>query len=91
MPKTQETSSQRLLWKIAKEIEKDWKKVNYAARPYLDAMFSLNTVGESFGADSAESVVAYFLSNATTWRGETARRVKQELKEMLKRWKGRAF
>jgi len=29
-------------------------------------------------------IVRYFLSNATTWRGETARRIKAELKQMLK-------
>jgi len=28
--------------------------------------------------------VRYFLSNATTWRGDTARRIKAELKEMLR-------
>jgi hypothetical protein len=29
-------------------------------------------------------VVAYFLSNASSYRGETARKVKAELKAMLK-------
>jgi hypothetical protein len=26
----------RPLWMIAKEIRKDWKNVNYAAKPYLE-------------------------------------------------------
>jgi len=34
--------------------------------------------------DSGDSIVRYFLSNASTWRGETARRVKKELNAMLK-------
>jgi hypothetical protein len=32
--------------------------------------------------DSAESIVAYFLSNAATWRGADARRIKAELKAL---------
>ena len=28
-------------------------------------------------------IVRYFLSNATTWRGEDARRIKAELKALL--------
>ena len=39
-------------------------------------------IEEDYIFDSAKSVVIYFLSNATTWRGETARRVKTELKKM---------
>lgn len=69
---------------IASEIDSDWKKVNYAARPYLDAMYSLNNIGDSYYLDSGEGVVLRFLANAGTWRGETAKRVKLELKAMVK-------
>lgn len=69
---------------IAAEIESDWKKVNYAARPYLDAMHCLSSIDSNYGFDSAKSVVLYFLSNANSWRGETARRIKAELKGMCK-------
>ena len=69
---------------IAKEIQDDWgTKVKYSAKPYLDAMRSLEGTSDSYGCDSGESVVRYFLANAGTWRGETARRVKAELKAML--------
>ena len=34
--------------------------------------------------DSAESVLRYFLSNAQGWKGETAKRIKQEIKDILK-------
>lgn len=69
---------------IAREIRADWEKVNYGAEPYLRAMSVLETLDDSYGYDSARSIVLYFLSNATTWRGETARRVKAELREALK-------
>jgi|TARA_R110000803_G_scaffold37492_1_gene80784 hypothetical protein len=69
---------------IATEIENDWTKVNYSARPYLEAMYSLNEITDEYYFDSGKSVVLYFLANAGTWRGETAKRVKLELKGMLK-------
>ena len=74
----------RSLSTIAREIKRDWKKVNYGAKPYLDAMLSLNNVNDNYMFDSGVSVVLYFLSNASTWRGETAKRIKAELKAMVK-------
>ena len=70
---------------IAADIENDWQeKVNHGARPYLDAMHSLNTVADDCGCDSGDSIVRYFLSNASTWRGPVARSIKAELKAMIK-------
>ena len=78
-------SDTRSISTIAREVESEWQeKVNFAARPYLDAMHSLTSVTDSYGLDSAHSVIAYFLSNASTWRGDTARRVKKELNKMIK-------
>lgn len=74
----------RPLSEIAREIRKDWKNVNFAAKPYLDAMSTLGSINERYGYDSARSIVLYFLSNAGSWRGETAKRVKAELNAMLK-------
>ena len=74
----------RSLREIAIEIDSDWTKVNFAARPYLDAMKTLISIDDSYGADSARSVVLYFLSNASTWRGPVAREVKAELKALTK-------
>lgn len=74
----------RKLWQIAEEIQKDWGcKLSPYAKPYLDAMFALNTVNDKYGWDSGKSIVLYFLSNAGSWRGETARRVKAELKLLV--------
>ena len=74
----------RQINEIAAEIKSDWKKVYFGAVPYLDAMQSINSINENYGLDSAKSVVTYFLANAGTWRGETARRIKKELWKMLR-------
>jgi len=70
---------------IARVIRKDWgSKVNFAAKPYLEAMRELNSIEDMYFMDSGRSVVSYFLSNAAQWRGERARAVKAELKRRLK-------
>lgn len=69
---------------IAREIWENWEKPYFGAVPYLKAMSTLTDINQQYGYDSAESVVRYFLCNASTWRGDTARRVKTELKEMLR-------
>jgi hypothetical protein len=74
----------RTLAAIAREIAQDWQKPYFGAVPYIRAMSTLGDINEPYGYDSGESIVRYFLSNATTWRGDTARRVKTELKGMLK-------
>ena len=70
----------RPIYEIAKEIKQDWKNVYFGAVPYLEAMFSLSNIADNYGLDSGKSVILYFLANAGTWRGETARRIKKELK-----------
>jgi hypothetical protein len=81
---------------IAAEILSDWRKplpyeagtepnVWFGAVPWLRAMFELDKVTDHYGQESADDVIAYFLVNARTWRGETARRVKAELKGMIGR------
>jgi hypothetical protein len=74
----------RSLSTIANDIRKDWAKPYFGAVPYLDAMLHLDTIRDTYYYDDAESVVRYFLSNATSWKGETARAIKAELKSMLK-------
>jgi hypothetical protein len=72
----------RPLYEIAREIRTDWAKPYFGAVPYLEAMASLRGIDDSFGYDSADSIVRYFLSNASTWRGPKAREIKAELKKM---------
>jgi hypothetical protein len=73
----------RPLYDIATEIENNWEKVNYAARPYLDAMHQITGFGDKYYHESCETVILYFLANAGTWRGEVARRIKAELRTRL--------
>ena len=74
----------RKIHEIASEILQDWKKPYFGAIPYIEAMLQLNTIHDNYYLDTAESVVIYFLAKAQTWRGETARQIKAELREMLK-------
>ena len=72
------------LREIAKIVRKDWKRVHYGAEPYLSAMSSLSTINDRYMADDAKSVVLYFLCNASTWRGDTAKQIKAHLKSLVK-------
>lgn len=74
----------RPIYEIAKEIRETWKPVSPFALPYLQAMFCLNKVTDKYYMDDAKSIILYFLSNAQNWKGETAKRIKTELKEMIK-------
>ena len=78
------TTTTRPIYVIAAEIRRTWRPVYFGAVPYLGAMTCLDSMADNYGADSARSIVAYFLSNAATWRGEDARRIKAELRAMLK-------
>ena len=74
----------RPLYTIAVDIKKTWPKVGFGAVPYLEAMHSLDKITEDYGADSGKDIVTRFLVNAIAWQGEDARRIKKELKAMLK-------
>ena len=76
------TIEKRSIRAIALDIRKDWVKVNYAAKPYLDAMLELDSINDKYYEDSAKSVVLYFLSNASSFRGEKAKALKLELKAL---------
>lgn len=75
----------RPIHEIAREIRRDWKVENvyFGAVPYLEAMRSLEGIDDTYGCDPASEIIAYFLSNAKTWKGETARTLKNELREGL--------
>jgi hypothetical protein len=76
------TTEKRAIRSIALDIRKEWANVNYAAKPYLDAMLELNSINDRYHEDSAKSVVLYFLSNASSFRGERAKVLKAELKAL---------
>jgi hypothetical protein len=76
--------SVRPISEIAMEIRKDWKKPYFGAVPYLQAMMCLNSINDLYGFDDAKTIVLYFLANAGTWRGDTAKKIKAELRSMTK-------
>lgn len=78
------TTAVRPLYEIAKEIRRTWPKVYFGAVPYLQAMATLDKVTDTYVMDSGKSIVNYFLANAGTWRGDDAKRIKAELKAMVK-------
>lgn len=73
----------RKICEIAEEIVKDWKKPYFGAVPYLNAMRGLSSPRDEYYAEDGRAIVLYFLGNAKSWRGETARRIKTELKSIL--------
>jgi hypothetical protein len=74
----------RKINEIATEIKKDWTNVNYAAKPYLQAMLGLENKEDKYFLDTGKSIVLYFLSNASGYRGHKARELKKELKQLIK-------
>jgi hypothetical protein len=84
MPLLTKTAA-RPINQIAREIAKDWgSKVNYAAKPYLQAMFDIRDINDMYGSDTAKGIVLRFLGNAGSWRGPKAKEIKAELKKMVR-------
>ena len=82
MLNTIEKNTVRPLYVIARDIYQSWPKVNYAAKPYLEAMTELTSIEDKYGYDNAKSIVLYFLSNASSFRGDQAKALKLELKSI---------
>ena len=63
---------------IAAEIKATWKKPYFGAMPYIDALSTVHSSDKDarYMYETAESLVQYFLANATYWRGEDAKRIK---------------
>jgi len=74
----------RPLYDIAREIRQHWPMPYFGVRPYLTALLSLDQISDTYGQDSALSIVRYLLSNASTWRGPEARRIKAELNTIVR-------
>lgn len=69
---------------IAWVISVSWEKPYFGAVPYIKAMRQIYNVHDKYAYEDAESVIRYFLANASTWRGDVARLVKKELNNRLK-------
>lgn len=78
--------NKRTFAEIARDIRMHWKNVYFGAKPYLDAMSTIHSCDKNhvYICENAYSITCGFLANASTWRGEDARRIKAELKSMIK-------
>lgn len=77
-------SETRALSVIAEDIRTNWPKLSPYAKPFVDAMAELENISSDYGCESGKDMVLYFLANAQSWRGNDARRVKAELKALIK-------
>lgn len=68
---------------IAADIRQAWPKISPYAKPYLDAMYRLNRVTDDYYCDDGRTILLYFLSNASGFRGPDAKALKSELKALL--------
>lgn len=77
--------SKRTFQQIAKDIKSTWLNVYFGAVPYLEAMLELDTTDPNtmYYNDSAENIALYFLANASTFRGNDAKKLKEELKKLI--------
>lgn len=69
---------------IAAIIQEDWQNVYFGAEPYLEAMHYINNINDRYGFDDGRTLVAYFLTNSSRWKGPVAKQVKAELNRRLK-------
>ena len=81
---TNPPTGKRPLYEISRAIRKAWPRPHFAALPYLDALRDITSTDEMFYHETGASVVRRFLANAQTFRGPTAKALKEELKEHLK-------
>ena len=75
----------RPISEIALEITRDWKNPYFGAKPYLQSMLHMDQIGDDYYLDEGRDVVLRFLANAQSWRGDTAKHIKAELKEICSR------
>ncbi|MGA9794958.1 MAG: hypothetical protein WBQ17_05410 [Rhizomicrobium sp.] len=69
---------------IAAEIRADWKNMDGAAEAYLQNFENCTHLSTRSVMGTAFDAVIGFSHSCQTWKGETARRVKAELRAMLK-------
>ena len=76
----------RTFSEVAREIRAKWSKPYFGAVPYLDALAKVHTSDKNakYLFEQVKDIVPYLLCNMTTFRGADARRLKAELKDMIK-------
>lgn len=78
--------TKRTFAEIAREIKKVWLIRYFGAVPYLEAMLTIDSTDKNapYLSETAEDIVIRFLANARTFKGPDARRIKAELRKMIK-------
>lgn len=78
-------ANKRTFSEIVKEIRKLWKNPYFGAVPYLDALEEIHSTSPDapYLFETAGDLVPYLLANMSTFRGDDAKRIKQELKSMI--------
>lgn len=76
----------RTFSEVAREIRAKWSKPYFGAVPYLDTLEQVHTSDKNapYMVEQVKDIVSYLLCNMATFRGADARRLKAELKEMIK-------
>ena len=76
----------RTFSEVAREIRAKWSKPYFGAVPYLDALAEVHTSDKNakYLFEQVKDIVPYLLCNMATFRGADARRLKAELKDMIK-------
>lgn len=71
---------------IAQDIKQSWINVYFGAVPYLEALLTIHSSDPNtqYMFDTAGDIARYFLANAQTFRGENAKKLKTELKQLVK-------
>ena len=70
--------------RIARIIISDWGRPSPYAKPYIEAMLTMDKITDPYYLDPGREIVARFLCNARIWKGDVARVVKKELNARLK-------
>lgn len=74
----------RKISEIAADIRKAWPKPYFGAVPYLQAMHQIELPTDIYIAETGAYIVLGFLSNASSFRGDAARKLKAELNAIIK-------
>ncbi len=64
-----------------------YNKFSVYAKPYVDAMLSMNKNDKMYMLDGKEEILIRFLCNAQGWRGEDAKECKKLIKTMIKKYR----
>lgn len=78
-------TTHRPLHEIAREIRADWTDMPVTRSGYVNALANLTNVDEVRYGESGEQSVRDFLEMSKQWTGPVAEKIKNELKEIIRK------